>query len=164
MRIRSICFLALALILSACSTIQVQTLQVAWVGTYTVAQAERVDAPNSLTGKKSIGYGIKHNVTTTNIVANQNTRMGIGFTFENSSNLQPVAYKTVWRFPKSITNPVTNQAFTEFQVNEVCLPKVICSTGWRFVEPWEMVPGTWTLEIWVKDQMVLTQAFNVIVP
>ena len=33
--------------------------------------------------------------------------------------------------------------------------------GYGFDEPWEVVPGTWTLEIWQGDRKLLEKSFEI---
>lgn len=33
-----------------------------------------------------------------------------------------------------------------------------------FDDPWELVPGTWTIELWHGDRKLATQSFTVVRP
>ena len=35
---------------------------------------------------------------------------------------------------------------------------------WRFQHPWELVPGKWTIEIWVEGAPVLETSFDLYIP
>lgn len=34
--------------------------------------------------------------------------------------------------------------------------------GYTFDDPWELVPGTWTMELWVGKQRLASQEFTVV--
>jgi hypothetical protein len=37
-------------------------------------------------------------------------------------------------------------------------------TGYSFDDPWELVPGTWTIELWHGDRKLTSQSFKVFKP
>jgi hypothetical protein len=63
-----------------------------------------------------------------------------------------------------IRNPNTGRTTMR---NEYVEAKAIGSTqytGYTFDNPWEIVLGTWTKEIWDGDRKLASQSFNVVKP
>lgn len=41
---------------------------------------------------------------------------------------------------------------------------VSATQGYSFDEPYELLPGPWTIEIWLGDQLLTSKTFNVVLP
>ena len=93
-------------------------------------------------------------------------RIGIGFGVRFRSfgerNGERAMLRSVWRIPEpGIVNPTNH---TTYRQSVADFPTVIGTRHWRgygFDEPWEVVPGTWTLEIWQGDRKLLEKSFEI---
>jgi len=93
-------------------------------------------------------------------------RLGIGFGVRFRSfgerNGERAMLRSVWKIPEpGIVNP-TNQ--TTYRESVADFPTTIGTVHWRgygFDQPWEIVPGTWTLEIWQGDRKLLEKSFEI---
>jgi hypothetical protein len=93
-------------------------------------------------------------------------RVGIGFGVRFRSfgerNGERAALRSVWKIPApGIDNPNTHNTYRQ-SVSD--FSTTIGSTHWRgyaFDDPWEVVPGAWTLEIWQGDRKLLEKSFTV---
>ena len=93
-------------------------------------------------------------------------RVGIGFGVRFRSfgerNGERAMLRSVWKIPEpGIVNP-TNQ--TTYRESVADFPTTIGTVHWRgygFDQPWEIVPGTWTLEIWQGDRKLLEKSFEI---
>lgn len=93
-------------------------------------------------------------------------RVGIGFGVRFRSfgerDGERAMLRSVWKIPEpGIVNPTSHTAYRESVAD---FPTVIGTVHWRgygFDEPWEVVPGTWTLEIWQGDRKLLEKSFEI---
>ena len=93
-------------------------------------------------------------------------RIGIGFGVrfrsfgENDGASAPL--RSVWRIPApGIHNPNTGNTYRQSVAD---FTTTIGDTQWRgygFDDPWEVVPGVWTIEIWQGERKLLEQSFTV---
>jgi hypothetical protein len=93
-------------------------------------------------------------------------RVGIGFGVRFRSfgarDGERAVLRSVWTIPEpGIVNPTNGTTYrqsvaefgTKIGTNHV--------RGYGFDEPWEVVPGTWTLEIWQGDRKLLEKSFEI---
>ena len=93
-------------------------------------------------------------------------RVGIGFGVWfrpiGARDGERAMLRSVWQIPApGIVNPTNGNTFHQ-SVSE--FPVTIGGKHWRgysFEEPWEVVPGTWTLEIWQGDRKLLEKSFEI---
>jgi hypothetical protein len=93
-------------------------------------------------------------------------RVGIGFGVRFRSfgerDGERAMLRSVWKIPEpGIVNPTNH---TTYRQSVADFPTVIGTSHWRgygFDEPWEVVPGTWTLEIWQGDRKLLEKSFEI---
>lgn len=91
------------------------------------------------------------------------TQFGITWTFDSPAKQGRHRFKTVWEFPDvGIANPTTGKAVRRLEFDGGCNSGAECFAGWKFTDPWELVPGRWTLEIWADGARLLRQHFDVL--
>jgi Domain of unknown function (DUF3859) len=164
----------------------IQSIEITEYGVYTTETATSAAAPGTASGKLDQVTNIKLLQSTTSVPAH----VGIEFGFRYKINGQPAAapppqardtilgmqltppavppprtgvnLKYVTHIPKpGMRNPetgnvtLTNIFYQEHKVGEELYRL------YRLVEPWEIVPGIWTLEIWDGDRKLLSQDFLV---
>lgn len=96
-------------------------------------------------------------------------RKGIQFGFEYRLVGQPqdatVSLKSVTLFPDTgLVNPDTGQATMRSENVIVKNIGPLYLTGYKFEKDWELVPGTWIMQIWYGDQDVAEEVFTVFKP
>ncbi len=70
--------------------------------------------------------------------------------------------RTVWKIPEPGTrNPHNNNIYRESTSNFTVKTDEIVLRGFGFDEPWEVVPGVWTLQVWQGDRKLLEQSFTI---
>ena len=140
--------------------------EVVWYGLYNVAQMRKVDDPKAPARSKGIVVGGNTPIlerVTMRIPAKPGTNFGVAFRFRNAPEDTPVDYRAVWRFPKpGLVNPTNMNAFLQYETTPSVCQVNICVYGWAFSEPWEMVTGTWTLELWRGTRKLHEQMFEVV--
>ena len=93
-------------------------------------------------------------------------RVGVGFGARFRSfgerDGERAMLRAVWTIPApGIVNPTNGNAYRQ-SVAE--FSTTIGTNHWRgysFDESWEVVPGTWTLEIWQDDRKLLEKSFEI---
>ena len=139
-----------------------------WFGTYDIAAVRRVDDPKAPAKSRGIvvgNYAPVQSGSSATIVAKAKVNFGVAFRFRKAPDDAPVDYRAVWRFPQpGLTNPKNGNRFLEYESAPSTCTSGVCVHGWTFSEPWEEVPGTWILELWRGNRMLLQQAFEVELP
>jgi Domain of unknown function (DUF3859) len=70
--------------------------------------------------------------------------------------------RSVWKIPApGIVDPATGKVFGESIAEFATTIGITHFRGYSFAEPWEVVPGTWTLEIWQGDRKLLEKSFEI---
>ena len=153
-----------AAFLWGCASVVPPAAHVDWVGIYTASIARRIDSPTSITGKVSVPSGVQPVRRTTQIPASLGTRFGVGYVFDGRSADSQVQHRVVWYFPPGgLTNPETSRTAVSSTRSQTCLVDAPCLAGYSFNEPWELVPGRWTVEVWLEQQLVIRQTFEVFI-
>ena len=61
-------------------------------------------------------------------------------------------------------NPESGRTADKQEWKLICRVGKDCWAGFIFDKSWELVPGTWTLEVWQGATSLVNQTFNVVVP
>jgi hypothetical protein len=138
--------------------------EVRWVGTVANEPVEEVPAPGGPSGTQVIidnPPGMAE--ATTKIPARKGERFGISYVLKGVPEGSHAGIREIWRFPEpGLTNPETG-----ITTQELVRRKILVVTdnamfsGWALLYEWELVPGTWTFELWTGDRLLLRQPFEV---
>jgi hypothetical protein len=116
------------------------------------------------TGSRQEGHHVLIQ-TTDRIPAKLGVIFGIGFVVDAPANIREVTFRRITRFPPpGLTNPKTgrthlfNESLRTYQVGQ----KLHATYG--FDEEWEIVPGTWRIELWDSEHKAAEKAFFVTRP
>ncbi len=96
-------------------------------------------------------------------------RVGVGFAVRFRPFGEPagarVALRSVWKIPDpGIRNPNNGNTFRQSVADFTAVIGDLHLRGYEFDEPWEVVPGIWTLEIWQGDRKLLEKSFTIAAP
>jgi hypothetical protein len=80
---------------------------------------------------------------------------------ESTDDLAPIHIRVL--HPPA-RNPATGQTTDRDEWDAPANLGIIRFTGWRFDEPWEIVPGTWTIEILQRGTVMARKEFIVTTP
>lgn len=143
---------------------EVPVLEHLWSGIYSVSQNRRIEDPSTASGYYLASTGAKLILETTRIPARIGTRFGIGYVFRGKKG-ETIDYRVVWRYPSAgLTNPATGKtAFEATRGFSARIDEHWCS-GHVFSYDWGLVPGNYVVEIWVGDQKLAGQFFEVYRP
>jgi hypothetical protein len=136
-----------------------------WYGIYTVGKTTIVKDPTSATGTKAISSGISPPSTNVDrIPLNADTHFGFGYELIGGPANALVALKYVTKFPPpGILDASTGQLKLVKQNTYAGLgigrKDLFC--GEYFGEYKNPPAGTWTLQVWYDDRMLLEKSFTV---
>lgn len=93
-------------------------------------------------------------------------RVGIGFGVRFRSfgerDGERAMLRSVWTIPApGIVNPTSGNTFRQSVAEFATTIGTSHVRGYGFDESWEVVPGTWTLEIWQGDRKLLEKSFEI---
>jgi hypothetical protein len=140
------------------------SVEVTWVGLYSVTSSSSVNEPNSVSGTINQSSGIKHISTTKRVPAVLGTRFGFGFVLKDTETKE-FKVRYVWRYPAGgLVNPSTGKSASYFEIERTCRVGGPCSNAWSFNHDWELKPGVWVGEVWLGQNLLLSQEFEVYLP
>jgi hypothetical protein len=156
--------LALAAANAGAQETRVDRIQVLEYGLYeaSVAYAER-DANWVLQSK--VG-DVRHVKRTRTVPAKLGVRFGFGYVVVGSPQGAKVTLRKVTRFPPpGLKSPAAKEAL---RFSEVAVTRTIGRepgyVDYGFDDPWELVPGRWTIELWLGERRLAAQSFTVVKP
>ncbi len=87
---------------------------------------------------------------------------GVRFRSFGARDGERAMLRSVWKIPApGNVDPATGKVFGESIAEFATTIGTSHFRGYSFAEPWEVVPGTWTLEIWQGDRKLLEKSFEI---
>jgi Domain of unknown function (DUF3859) len=134
-------------------------------GIYNAEVTKRVDAPGTPGGTISEVTNIRHVRTTTTIPAQLGVSFGYRYRIVGKPDGASVDLRFVTLIPvPGVRDPKTGNTILH---GEYSRPRILGSESVRSYglrQEWELVLGTWTLEVWQGDRKLASQSFTVVKP
>lgn len=106
---------------------------------------------------------VHHAVTTLTIPAQHGVHFGFHYKIVGTPDGATVRVKGITNFPAvGLSKPGTSEPLRNYQYEDIEQTGQIYFTDYAFDDPWELVPGTWTVEIWVDDRRMAFETFTVV--
>lgn len=157
---RYVLILLIAILVSGCGT--TPKLSDYRAGIFSVSKTEFKEVSKSITGKQGTSWNWYLDEATSDIPAQLGTLFGVGVKLEGPRNGAKIPTRMVWKYPvQGITNPETGRTAHVGEMKQTCISGRLCHNGQSFEEPWELVPGTWEIEVWVGPSVVFSHSFRV---
>lgn len=114
--------------------------RVDWVGTFSSSNKQLVEG--------------------TEIRAEIGTRFGIRYTLTGRLTGREISQTVVYRFPA--TGIIFGDGRrTSTEIRGICYTGRTCIAGWTFSDSNELVPGSWSIEIWEGNRKLIIRTFQV---
>ena len=144
---------------------QVERLELVDHGVFQLQTGSRTPAPGTATGSAAEGEGATLIERTGRVPARAGVSFGIRFRVVGPGNGDFVFLDAVWLFPEpGMANHATGKAYRRQTTNMRVALGTLSGSFYLFEEPWELLPGTWGVEIWQGRRKLLEQAFTVYRP
>ena len=138
-----------------------QQVQVVNPGIYT-ADTMSIQSMNSGVGHARV-TNTRLVLGTTTIPAQNGVRFGFQYRITGAPNDTVIELRKVVRYPAPGARPPTSKEPTpSVDYATFCYVGTLCWTGYRIDHDWEMLPGTWAMELWNGGRKVAEQSFTVI--
>jgi uncharacterized protein DUF3859 len=105
---------------------------------------------------------IRHVSTTWTIPARHEVEFGLKYRVTGAPGGK-LTLKRLWLLPGSGFLPPGKEPIKQLVRFDTVSTGGIVLASYGFDDPWELVPGPWTLEIWDDDKKLFSQTFNVVV-
>jgi hypothetical protein len=154
------CLLASA---SATGAQTVERIDVTEFGIYTADTKKILDAPRSTTGisQQVSAASIRLVKSTTTVPGRLGLRFG--FRYRIIGNGKSVTLKRIVHVPDpGVHNPRTGKTVLVSTVMAETAIGTMEIAGYQFGHDWEIVFGTWTIELWDGDRKLASQSFEVV--
>jgi len=158
--------LAVALILATPTSAQqnrIDRLEIIEAGFYTATESgQQHAAPGTTLGYVSEQKDIQFLKAPPAVSAKVGTNFGVQFKVHGSKPNAVFPLRTVWKIPEpGVHNPRNNNVYRESTSDFTVKTDEIVLRGFGLDEPWEVVPGVWTLQVWQGDRKLLEQSFTI---
>jgi hypothetical protein len=155
--------MATGFVLSPANAQTVTSIEITEYGLYTADEFNGQRNANGI--MQSDVKNIRHAATTTTVPAQVGVHFGFRYHISGQPAGVPFVLKKVTIYPDGgIKSP---QSPTPLLKNEYEMARKIGQTSYTdyaFDDPWEVVPGTWTMQLWVGDRKLAEKAFVVVAP
>jgi hypothetical protein len=155
-----LCFLALAISSSRAQTAQVQRIDVTEYGIYTLSAVDNGQTAAGITTRAV--SNIRLAVSTRTVPMQKGVKFGFRYTVIGTPKGVKVPLRMVLLLPSpgflkpGAPSPILRDEYVHEEI-------VGNSTfhDYSLDDPWELIPGNWTFEIWYGNQKLVSQTFNV---
>lgn len=159
--------IAMALALAAASAASAQSARVDRIdivdkGIYTITLGEQTTGVNTPSGTVTAVPIAKNTEATTTIPARLGVEFGLRYLIVGAPNAAEVTVDIVNTYPKpGLVDPADPKPILESRFSRQKKIGEPIYLGYGFENAWEMVPGTWTFEIWYQGRKLAEQSFTV---
>ena len=153
--------LMLATVAAQAQTPRIDRVEVTAKGIFETEGGKRANERGSATGSyvEVTNPKLVSAMTRTNVA--QNLEIGIQFTVHGSPKGTPVQLRIVHIFPtQGLRNPETSLTFYREEYFNTVVIGEPSYQGYKLEREWEVVPGTWVLQIWHEDRKLADQSFT----
>ena len=145
---------------AGCSRAGLSELQVIDYGLYKASNESSISDTNSPTGEMRSRGTFKLVEQSDTIPAKLGN--AFGFHFSIPKELQQTQLKYIYSFPE-IRNPNTGRSYTNFEsMGEPKGHGPSSGAFYNLTDPWELVPGKWTIQVFVNDRKLLERQFTLV--
>ena len=145
---------------TGCSQAGSSELKVIDYGLYKASNEASISDTNSPTGEVRSGGTFKLVEQSDTISAKLGN--AFGFRFSIPKELQQTQLKYVYSFPE-MRNPNTGRSYTNFEsLGGAKGHGPSSGIFYNLTDPWELVPGKWTIQVFVNDRKLLERQFTLV--
>jgi hypothetical protein len=149
----------------AAQQLHVDRIEVVSAGLFKSKVAKKVASPGSASGTRDVIASEKLLRRTTEIKAKPGLEFGLRYRIVGKPKGAKVAVKIVTIYPADgLRNPKADKPTQREELNvDRPIGKVLYES-YHFDHDWEMVPGTWSFEIWYDGHKMTEQKFTITKP
>ncbi len=144
---------------------KVDRIEIVETGIYRAETALIEHAPATATGQRNILSDTRLIYSTTSIEAKLGVHFGMRYRVVGRPNQATVKLTSVTQYPGAgLKKPGTETLQTRGEHALFATIGAVNYRGYVFEHDWELVPGTWTFELWDGKRKLASQTFNVVKP
>jgi hypothetical protein len=158
---RAIAFTTVFLWWAGVANAQVDRIDIWQPGLYSFAMRQLTPDAGESSGYLTKIIGAKLEIATTEIPGCLNSKFGFRYKLVGAPIGEKQQIKIVIRFPPPGLHRPDGQVFLTSNTYPEPAIGTVHYKGYGFDEDWEIVPGTWTFEIWQGEHKMAEQSFQV---
>jgi len=140
----------------------VERIEIVKHGIYAGPSGEAIASPGTVAGVERQLAETKLIETTRTIPARAGLRFGIEYRIVGEPAGGIISLKRTTIYPEGgVRNPSTGKTAMRDEAVEPHEVDAVNYSGFRFDDPWEMVPGTWTIELSHGGKTLASESFTV---
>jgi len=140
--------------------VRIDRLTVVEAGFYTARKTGEEPAAGTTLGHINALKDIKFLKEAPTVTARLHTGFGVRFRAHGRPNGGKARLHQVWLIPApGIHNPKNGNTYRQSLSDYTVTVGGVSMRGYSFDEPWEIVKGTWTIQIWQDERKLLEKSF-----
>jgi|SRR3954449_5551560 hypothetical protein len=123
---------------------------------------DQVTTPGTASGHTSVLDSVVFYESSRRVPARVGVQFGVRYRITGAPSGQASTIRTRWLVPApGMRNPLTGKVTRVDEADETVVMGTDRLAGYKFGQPWEIVPGLWTLELWSDDRKLGSVTFTV---
>jgi hypothetical protein len=142
-------------------TVNIERIDIVEYGIYT---ADEQSCTRNAQGILSCArVDIHHSVTTLTVPAQHGVHFGFRYKIVGTPEGATVRVTGITNFPPAgLNKPGTSEPLRSYRYSDNEKVGQIGYTDYAFDDPWELVAGPWSVEIWIDNRLMASRTFNVV--
>jgi Domain of unknown function (DUF3859) len=141
---------------------RIERVVIVEAGLLEARKVDQVATPGTASGTTSVLDTVVFYESSRQVPARIGVQFGVRYRIIGAPDGQEATIRVKWLVPEpGMRNPVTGVATREDEAAETVVVGTDRLAGYRFGQPWEIVPGKWTLELWSGNRQLAGVTFTV---
>lgn len=142
-------------------TLHISVAEISGYGVFEASSTRRYQGYSGKTPAIDTVSGIRFVDRTTEIPGSLGTNFGFQYRLNTTPKGQKVAIKSLIKFPEPGLRHPSGRVYQESVEHKYIRIGEVSLHGYGFDEPWEIVPGEWSFEIWHGEARLIRKTFTV---
>jgi len=141
---------------------RIERVVIVEAGLLEARKIDQIATPGTASGTTSVLDTVVFYESSRQVPARLGVQFGVRYRIVGAPDGQEATILVKWLVPEpGMRNPRTGVATREDVAAETVIIGTDRLAGYRFGQPWEIVPGKWTLELWSGSRRLADVAFTV---
>jgi hypothetical protein len=140
----------------------IERIVIVETGLLEARKVESMPTPGTASGETAVLDSVVFYEGSRRVPARLGVQFGARYRIVGVPAGQQATVRTRWLVPEpGMRNPLTGEVTRTDEADESVTIGTDRLAGYKFGQPWEIVPGKWTLEFWADDRRLNSVTFTV---
>ncbi len=148
---------------AAAQDVRIDRVEIVGKGTYQVVTGEVTKDASMPTGEIAAPVTYTNLEATSTIPARVGTEFGVEYRIVGEPDGADVTIRLINAYPApGLIDPADPKPILETEFERIKKIGAVNYLGYGFENDWELVPGTWVMQIWQGDRKLVDESFTVV--